>query len=162
MQTLVLEITKATTTGINHVKNVINTQSKSLLILLLLTLVPIQGFSQNKTSYDSLDIRIYNKGKHYLKEYTITINGHNYTFKDVWKYKQSSYIKAPYLWTNNQTKTTVVIKRIVKYDEWMTVLQFPIDNISEHKFIKGKYTIEITTKKKKGNLEVKENIKKEE
>jgi|GEM_PF-3409537 len=123
--------------------------------ILILTLILIyQGASgQGTKTEDTLKIRILNKGKHYIKEYTLTIGDKNYTYKDIWKNKYSDYQQLPYIWTLNRTKTIVIIK-MLGYDKWMNTEQTPIDYIGEKKITTGSYTIEIRTRKKKDNLEV--------
>jgi len=106
--------------------------------ILTLTLILIyQGVRAQGTKIeDTLNIRILNKGKHYIKEYTLTIDGKNYTYKDIWKNKYSDYQQLPYIWTSNRTKTIVIIK-MLGYDKWMNTEQIPIDYIGETKLTTG-------------------------
>lgn len=124
---------------------------KILILTLILIYQGVKG--QESITYDSLNIRILNKGKHYVKEYTLTIDGNNYTYKDIWKNKYSEYQRLPYIWPSNRSKTTVIIK-LLGYDKWSTTVKMPIDHVGEKKLLKGHYTIEIGTRRKKGRLEV--------
>ena len=112
-----------------------------------------QGVSGHETKTDdTLHVRILNKGKYYLKEYTLTIDGKNYTYKDIWKNKYSDYQRLPYIWPSNRAKTIVIVKKL-GYDKWMNTEQIPIDHVGETKLTTGSYTIEIRTRKKKDQLE---------
>ncbi|WP_152000943.1 MULTISPECIES: hypothetical protein [unclassified Imperialibacter] len=122
-------------------------------------LVSLNCFGQQQTTYDSVDVRIFNNGKHYIKEYIVTVNGKDFTFNDIWKNKYSEYQKLPYLWANNQSKTTVIVKKMIKYDLWLTTLNWPIDHAAEKKHMHGKLTIDVTTRQKADQLEVEEKIK---
>lgn len=124
----------------------------------LLTLIPIfayqLAFGQDRETTDSVDVRILNKGRHYIKEYVLTIAGKEYTFTDIWKNKYSEYQRLPYLWPSNRSKTTVIIKQVFRYDKWITSGKWPIDHIGEKKLTNGAYTIEIQTQRSKSNLNV--------
>jgi len=127
---------------------------RKILTLTLTFILIYQGVSgQGTKTEDTLNIRILNKGKHYIKEYTLTIDSKNYTYKDIWKNKYSDYQQLLYIWTSNRTKTIVIIK-MLGYDKWMNTEQIPNDYIGETKLTTGYYTIEIRTRKKKDNLEV--------
>ena len=110
---------------------------------------------------DSIDVRVFNKGKYHLKEYVLTVDGKDYNFFDLSKNQYSSYKRLPYIWTSNKSKTTVIVKKIIKYDIWMTKSTYPIDHIGEKKLNKGSYTIELETKNRKEDLHLKENIVKD-
>lgn len=130
-----------------------------LVILILLTC--LCAFGQEKPNSDSVDVRILNKGKYYIKEHTITLNGTKYQFSDIWPKKYSEYQKLPYLWPNNKTKTTIIDKKMFKYDEWLTTEHWPIDHVGEQKFLNGKLTIELRTKVKSGQMEIEQTVTKE-
>lgn len=131
------------------------------IIIIVALLIPFNCFSQEELSTDSVLVRIFNDGKFYIKEYVLTVNDLDYTFSDIWKNKYSEYKKIPYIWPLNESKTTVIMKRIIKYDEWMTTLKLPIDHVGEKKITTGKYTIEVKTSRKSAQLHVEENIQKE-
>ncbi len=134
---------------------------KNLLIAFLLT-VSLNASGFNLIQNDSIEVRVVIHGKHDLKEYVITIDGHNYIFEKIKKGAFSDYKSMPYLWTTNKTKTTVIDKRLLRPDGWTSVTTTPIDHIGEEMLVKGKYLIELTTNKKGNQLEVVQNIKKEE
>ena len=46
---------------------------------------------------DSVNVRIFNDGKYYIKEAKLKIGGNEYIIKDVWKNKYSDFIKVPYI-----------------------------------------------------------------
>ena len=112
---------------------------------------------QQVTEYDSVEVRILNKGKHYIKNYVVSLNGTDYSFHDIWRNKYSDYQKLPYLWPNNKTETQVIVKKMIQYDQWLKTINWPIDHVGESKYLNGKLTIEVKTKVKSGQLEV-ENI----
>jgi hypothetical protein len=121
----------------------------------------VNSFSQEQSKFDSVEVRIYNLGKHYLKKYVITIAGRDYTFTDIWKKKYSEYQKLPYLWSLNKSEATVIINRMIKYDRWMTSRSIPIDYIGEQKYLHGKYCIEVKCKRKGDRLIITETVIKE-
>ena len=134
---------------------------KNLLIAFFLT-VSLNSSAFSLIQSDSIEVRILNQGKHDLKEYVVTIDGHDYIFEKIKKGAFSDYKNMPYLWTTNKTKTTVVVKKLIRPDEWTSITMTPIDYVGEEKLVKGKYLIELLTKKKGNQLEVFQKIKKEE
>jgi hypothetical protein len=130
---------------------------KYILILLLSTLT-LQAPSQSK---DSVAVRVYNKGRFYIKKYVVVIDNKPYVFSDVLKHKYSAYQNLPYIYPSNEIKATVVRKRFLRYDEWLQLLQMPIDHIGDEKIAKGKVTILISSKKKGKNLLLESAIVKE-
>jgi hypothetical protein len=132
-----------------------------LLLPLILTLISFNLRSQDIQETDSVDVRILNKGKYYLKKYVLSVDGHEFLFSDIWKGKYSDYQKVPYLWPSNKSETTVIIKRMIKYDIWLTTILWPIDHVGEKKIFDGKYRIEVRTKKKGDHLEVETELIKE-
>jgi hypothetical protein len=128
------------------------------IIILLSSLI----YSQNNVENDSLNLRIYNIGKYYIKELKIAVGENEFVFKDVWKNKYSDFIKIPYIWTNNRVETTVIVKRLFKYDDWFTRIDLPIDHVGEEKIENGFYTLEIKTRLKKKKLTVEQNLIKTE
>jgi hypothetical protein len=127
----------------------------------LLASFPYFSSAQPDAARDSIEVRVLNKGRHYLKKHVITIDKKDYVFADIWKGKYSAYKKIPYIWSINNSLTTVIVNRMIKYDSWLTVGHMPIDYIGERKYTAGKYRIEIRTKRKKGQLEVEQEIIKE-
>ena len=132
------------------------------IILILFVIITAKATAQDAKAYDSIEVRVHNRGKHYLREFIVIVDGKEYKFEHIWKNKYSEYITIPYLWPSNKTKTTIIIKRVIKYDEWVTALSIPIDHIGEKKFIQGKYTIEVDPVKRGKDLKVTEKVKKEE
>ena len=130
------------------------------LITIILIFVSSLIYSQNNLATDSVNLRIFNDGKFYIKEFKITISGNEYVFKDIWKKKYSDFIKVPYIWPSNKTETTVVVKRMIKYDEWYNTLMFPVDHVGEKKIETGFYTLELETRLKNKNLTVELNLMK--
>ena len=128
------------------------------IIILLSSLI----YSQNNVENDSLNLRIYNIGKYYIKELKIAVGENEFVFKNVWKNKYSDFIKIPYIWTNNRVETTVIVKRLFKYDDWFTRIDLPIDHVGEEKIENGFYTLEIKTRLKKKKLTVEQNLIKTE
>jgi hypothetical protein len=129
---------------------------KGILTLTLIVINHVVSAQTIKTT-DSLNIRVLNKGKFYLKEYTLTINGRDYRYEDIWKNKYSDYKQLPFIWPSNRAKTVVIVKRL-GYDKWMNVEHMPIDHVGENKLTSGSYTIEIRTRRNKENLEVEEKL----
>jgi hypothetical protein len=129
-----------------------------ILTLILLIPVIVHGHTN---SPDSIDVRIYNAGQHYIKTYSISIDNRDYLFKDIPKGEYSNSIKLPFIWSYNKTDLTVIVKQIIKYDKWITQLSMPIDHVGDTKYTSGRFTIIVTTKYKKGELAFKEFIKKE-
>lgn len=132
------------------------------LISGILILISSLFYSQNNIENDSVSLRIYNKGKFYIKELKITVGKNEHIFKDVWKNKYSGFIKIPYIWKNNRIETTVIVKRMFKYDDWFTRINLPIDHIGDEKIKSGFYTLEIKTGLKKKELKVEQNLIKTE
>jgi hypothetical protein len=128
----------------------------TISILFVLISQTING--QALSNSDSVEVRILNKGKYYIKEHTISIAGKKYTYSDIWKNKYSDYKRLPYIWQANNTKTVVIIKQIIRYDKWMNVSMIPFDHNNSKPMIKGRYTIEIRAKRKKDMLEVEETL----
>ena len=128
------------------------------IIILISSLI----YSQKNVENDSLNLRIYNDGKYYIKELKIAVGENEFVFKDVWKNKYSDFIKIPYIWTNNRVETTVIVKRLFKYDDWFTRIDLPIDHVGEEKIENGFYTLEIKTRLKKKKLTVEQNLIKTE
>jgi len=134
---------------------------KNLLIAIFLTVsLRASGFSLIQN--DSVEVRVLNQGKHDLKEYVVTIDGDDYIFENIRKGSFSEYKSVPYLWTSNKTKTTVVVKRLIKPDGWISITTTPIDHIGEEKLVTGKYLIELSTERNGNHFEVVQKIKKEE
>ena len=121
----------------------------------------INSFSQDQPKHDSVEVRVLNLGKHYLKKYVITIDGKDYIFADVWKKKYSVYQKLPYLRSLNMSETTVIVNRMIKYDLWMKVGSMPFDYIGEQKYTSGKYCLEIKSRKKGEKLIITETVVRE-
>jgi hypothetical protein len=134
-----------------------------LTYILLILSISIASFGQQDSSYqnDSIQVRVFNQGRHYIKSYSVTVNGHDYEFKDIWKKKYSDYVSMPYIWPNNKTEITIIVKRFFKYDEWLSLIRFPIDHVGETKKTNGEYTIFISTKVRKGELNIDDYIVKE-
>ncbi len=107
---------------------------------------------------DSVNVTIYNSGKYYIKHFKITINGRQYIFNDIWKHKSSKVQRLPYLWNSNPTETTVIVKRFFKYDQWLSVIEMPIDHVGEKKMKGGNCTIYVKTKKKDHKLSVEDYV----
>jgi hypothetical protein len=129
-------------------------------ILTLILLIPVIVHGQTN-SPDSIDVRIYNAGLHYIKTYSVSVGNKDYLFKDIPKGEYSNSIKLPFIWSYNKTDLTVIVKQIIKYDKWITQLSMPIDHSGDTKYTSGRFTIIVTTKYKKGKLTLKEIIKKE-
>ena len=116
-------------------------------------------FSQNEKDIDSLNLRIFNNGKYLIKELKVNVGGNEYIFKDVGRNSYSEYAKLPYIWNaNNSLTTTVIVKRMFRYDEWWTLKEYPIDHIGERKIEGGYCTLEIKTRLKKKELQVEQNL----
>ncbi len=115
-------------------------------------------YCQNNVETDSVNLRIFNDGKYYIKEAKLKIGGNEYIIKDVWKNKYSDFIKVPYIWRNNGIEVTVIVKRMFKYDEWFTAIILPIDHVGEKKIESGNYTLELNTRLKKKMLKIEQNL----
>ncbi len=119
-------------------------------------------YSQNNVATDSVNLRIYNAGKYYIKEVKIKVGENEYVIKDIWKKKYSDFIKVPYIWSNNGIETTVIVKRMFKYDDWFTSINLPIDHIGEKKIENGTYTLELKARLKKKILKIEQDLIKTE
>ena len=128
------------------------------LLLGILLLVSNLCYCQNNAETDSVNFRIFNDGKYYIKEAKLKIGRNEYILKDVWKNKHSDIIKVPYIWRNNEIELTVIVKRIFKYDEWYTAIVLPIDHVGEKKIENGSYTLELKTQLKKKTLKIEQNL----
>lgn len=128
------------------------------LLLGILLLISNLCYSQNNAKTDSVNFRIFNDGKYYIKEAKLKIGRNEYILKDVWKNKHSDIIKVPYIWRNNEIELTVIVKRIFKYDEWYTAIVLPIDHVGEKKIENGSYTLELKTQLKKKTLKIEQNL----
>jgi hypothetical protein len=133
----------------------------AILILVLFISIPLYSQTDSITHFDSVDVRIYNNGKRYIKNLTLTVNNNEYQFTDIWKRKYSTYLKLPFLWPSNQIELTIIVKRMFKYDEWMSMIIMPIDHVGESQFTSGKFTVYAEPRIKKGNLEFDSYIIKE-
>ena len=103
---------------------------KNLLITISLFSC-LSALGQEQLHSDSVKVRILNKGKHYIKEHIITVNNVKYAFEDIWKNKYSDYQKLPFIWPNNLTRTQVIEKKMIKYDQWHEAISWPFDHIGE-------------------------------
>jgi hypothetical protein len=101
---------------------------------------------------DSVNVRVFNQSRFYLKKYTITLGSRKYIFSDIWKNKYSAFQKLPYLYSENENEVCIVRKRLLNYDDWENVLEIPIDHIGDRKFTAGNITINVITKRKSGKL----------
>lgn len=128
------------------------------LITGILIFVSTLIYSQSNVVTDSVNLRIYNAGRFNIKELKINIDGNKYVFNDIWKKKYSDFIKIPYIWSNNEIETTVIVKRMFKYDQWFTQISIPIDHIGEKKIENGFCTLELKTQLKKKKLTVEQNL----
>lgn len=116
-------------------------------------------YGNNGIETDSLKVRIFNDGKYFIKELKITIGRQEYTFDHIQKNKYSDYINLPYIWNKgNALETTVIIKKMFKFDEWWTLKETPIDHIGESKIESGLYTLKVKTRLRKKELKVKRNL----
>ena len=124
------------------------------LTLILVLFIPITLYCQTNSSaqLDSVDVRIFNGGKHYIKKLIITVNDHDYQFLDIWKGKYSEYLRMPFLWPSNKTEVTIIVKQMFTYDEWMSMIIMPIDHVGESKYINGKFTVYAKPSIKKGKF----------
>jgi hypothetical protein len=129
---------------------------KGILTVFALLALILTCSAQQEMKYDSVDVRVLNKGNHYIKHFIISANGIEYTFDDIRRKKYSDYQKLPYLWTNNKTETEVIVKKVIRYDQWMKSMLWPVDHVGETKYLKGSFTVEVKTKVKSGQLEVDE------
>ena len=128
------------------------------LIFGILLLISNLCYCQYNVETDSVNLRIFNDGKYYIKEAKLKIGGNEYIIKDVWKNKYSDFIKVPYIWRNNGIEVTVIVKRMFKYDEWFTAIVLPIDHVGEKKIENGNYTLELNTRLKKKMLKIEQNL----
>jgi hypothetical protein len=128
------------------------------LIFGISLLVSSLFYCQNNVETDSVNLRIFNDGKYYIKEAKLKLGGNEYIIKDVWKNKYSDFIKVPYIWINNGIEVTVIVKRMFKYDEWFTVIILPIDHVGEKKIESGNYTLKLKTRLKKKMLKIEQNL----
>ena len=134
---------------------------KKLLVGIVI-LFSVVGFSQTEGVTDSLKLRVFNNGRYLIKELKINIEGTEYVFNDILKNKHSEFIKLPYIWSyGNSLSTTVIIKKMFTYDWWVTLEETPIDHIGDKKFESGEYTLSIKTRMKKKMLNVEQNLVKE-
>jgi hypothetical protein len=133
----------------------------NILIVLFSVVVTTEASGQKIQHFDSVEVRVLNKGKHYIKEHIITLGKVDYKFSDIRRNHYSEYQKLPYLWSNNLAKTTIIAKKMFKYDQWLTSLLWPIDHVGEEKYLTGKMTIELRTKVKSGQLKVEQVVVKE-
>jgi hypothetical protein len=131
--------------------------------LLLVLFLPISLYCQTNSppQFDSVDVRIYNNGKHYIKKLIITVDNHEYQFNDICKSKYSKYLRLPFLWSSNKTEVTIVVKRMFKYDEWISMTLIPIDHVGESKFPSGQFTVHAEPSLKKGKMTFDSYVKKE-
>ncbi|WP_298507180.1 hypothetical protein [uncultured Maribacter sp.] len=131
---------------------------KKLLVGIVI-LFSMFGFSQTKRATDSLKLRVFNNGKYLIKELKINIEGKEYAFKDILKNKYSESIKLPYIWNyGNSLTTTVIIKKMFAYDWWVTSEEMPIDHIGDKKIENGEYTLSVKTRMKKKQLDVEREL----
>ena len=128
-------------------------------VLWILILCTSLCYPNNHNGADSLKVRIYNNGKYFIKELKIKIGGKEYKFDHIRKNKYSEFKTLPYIWNKrNSLETTVIIKKMFKFDEWWTAKEFPIDHIGETKIESGFYTLEIKTRKRKKDLKVERKL----
>ena len=66
------------------------------LLLKILLFIALSGASQEK--YDSVEVRVYNIGKHKIQKIIITTDGNEYSYSSIKKYKFTEYQKMPYIW----------------------------------------------------------------
>jgi hypothetical protein len=126
--------------------------------LLLFFVIPITICAQSKP-IDSVSVRVYNRGKFYLKQYSIIIDGTKYTFEDVPNGKYSAYKKVPYIYSANWIEVQIIRKRFLQYDEWIKKLMIPIDHVGDKRIDSGTATINVSTKRKHHQLVIESTIK---
>ena len=126
--------------------------------LLLFFVIPIISYAQSKP-IDSVSVRVFNRGKFYLKQYSIIIGDKKYIFEDVSKGKHSDYKKLPYVYSANWIEVQIVRKRFLQYDEWIKKLMIPIDHIGDKRMDSGTATITVSTKRKHRQLMIESTLK---
>ena len=127
------------------------------ILLNILILSSFSGIAQ--TINDSVEVRIYNIGKHNIQQITITTNGNDYTYSDIIKFKFSDYQKIPYIWSmGNQIEITLERKRFLRKKEIVTIKQFPIDHVGDNKYTNGKCVMTIKTKINQKDWQIKQEV----
>jgi hypothetical protein len=129
-----------------------------ILTLILLFPLTIQGQS---FSTDSVEVSIYNSGKHYIKKYSISVDNKAFLFKDISTGEYSRPIKLPFIWPYNKTEVTVIVKQRFRNDIIITQSSQPLDHVGDTKYVTGKINIIVTTKFKHRELLLNEVVKKE-
>ncbi len=77
-----------------------------------------------------------------------------FTFNDIGKHEYSDYQYLPYIMTSNEIDITVIRKRLFHHDEWLRLIQIPIDHVGDKKITKGKLSLSVISKRKNKNLVV--------
>jgi hypothetical protein len=124
-----------------------------LIVILLITFFSCSG---QDSHLDSLYLRVLNKSKYLLKSYSVKLDGKEYIFENVESNKYSDYMKLPYLWAINSSKTTVVNKRVS-----VTIIKSPIDHIGDKIYRNGKFTILVNTRKEHKKFKIEEILNQE-
>nr|WP_321408889.1 hypothetical protein [uncultured Carboxylicivirga sp.] len=128
------------------------------LIFAILLLISTYIYSQNENGTNSLELRVFNDGKYYIKELKINIDENEYVFNDIQRKKYSAFINLPYILKYGNHLTTKTIVKKIGDDVWLTIKESPIDHIGEQKIEKGLYTLKIKTKTIKKQLEIKKKL----
>jgi hypothetical protein len=64
---------------------------KGILTVFALLALILTCSAQQEMKYDSVDVRVLNKGNHYIKRFVISVNGMKYSFDDIRRKKYSDY-----------------------------------------------------------------------
>ena len=128
-------------------------------ILTLLLLIPLSIHGQS--SPDSLDVRVFNAGKYYIKTYSISVGNKEFSFKNISKGEFSNSIKLPSIWSDNKTKAAIIVKQVLRRDKLITETSYPIDHKGDAKYTNGRYRIIVTTNFKHRELFLNALVKEE-
>ena len=90
---------------------------------------------------DSVDLRIYNNSKYYIKKYIITINKVEYPFFNIASKTYSKTDRLPYIYDSNMSELTILRKKILGRSHVVRELEWPVDNIGDKKIKSGKTTL---------------------
>jgi hypothetical protein len=138
---------------------------KYLLIIAFVALFACKASAQKDTIVDkgrmnrnSIEVRVYNNTRYYLKSYKIILGNESFTFSDIGSYQFSDYRSLTYLPDHYRNDVRFVRKRLLQYDEWINLLIVPTDFIGDGKLTSGRATIKVKVKKRDGRWAVETDL----
>jgi hypothetical protein len=128
---------------------------------LLFIFIHLFLFNQPAKIADSVNLRVYNNSKFFVKNYMIKINNVNYSFISIDPHSYSQYRRLPDVLSFNFVDMTAQIKRFLKHAYTIRTITEPIDNIGDKRIATGRAVLVLNIYMHHRNLEVEDSLKHE-